>query len=120
MQYAVTVDVLNTVFSAFGRVQKIAIFEKNGGFQALIQYPDIATAVVAKEALEGHSIYDGGYCKLHLSYSRHTDLNVKVNNDRSRDYTLPKVGVLQNQLPLIGQQLSSLPAGFGGQPPSAP
>lgn len=27
------------VFSAFGRVQKIAIFEKNGGFQALIQYP---------------------------------------------------------------------------------
>lgn len=67
MQYAVTVDVLNTVmiclfvilfsctfdeawfhltvailhqvFSAFGTVQKIAIFEKNGGTQALIQYP---------------------------------------------------------------------------------
>lgn len=120
MLYAVTVDVLHTVFSAFGTVQKIAMFEKNAGWQALIQYADIPTAVVAKEALEGHSIYDGGYCKLHLSYSRHTDLNVKVNNDRSRDYTLPKVGVLQNQLPLIGQQLSSLPAGFGGQPPSAP
>ena len=41
-------------------------------------YSDIPTAVVAKEALEGHSIYDGGYCKLHLSYSRHIDLNVKV------------------------------------------
>lgn len=27
------------VFSAFGVVQKIAIFEKNGGTQALIQYP---------------------------------------------------------------------------------
>lgn len=27
------------VFSAFGTVQKIAIFEKNGGTQALIQYP---------------------------------------------------------------------------------
>lgn len=120
MLYAVTVDVLHTVFSAFGTVQKIAMFEKNAGWQALIQYADIPTAVVAKEALEGHSIYDGGYCKLHLSYSRHTDLNVKVNNDRSRDYTLPKGGVLQNQLPLIGQQLSSLPAGFGGQPPSAP
>lgn len=67
MQYAVTVDVLHTVnilfgtywyfilsrafssvlmgtcqfqvFSAFGTVQKIAIFEKNGGMQALIQYP---------------------------------------------------------------------------------
>ena len=27
------------VFSAFGTVQKIAIFEKNGGMQALVQYP---------------------------------------------------------------------------------
>lgn len=39
---------------------------------------DIQTAVVAKEALEGHCIYDGGFCKLHLSYSRHTDLSIKV------------------------------------------
>ncbi|KAL6596251.1 hypothetical protein ACP70R_047615 [Stipagrostis hirtigluma subsp. patula] len=90
MQYAVTVDVLHTVFSAFGMVQKIAMFEKNGGMQALIQYPEayITTAAVAKQALEGHCIYDGGYCKLHLSYSRHTDLNVKANDERSRDYTL--------------------------------
>ncbi|KAL5722870.1 hypothetical protein ACHQM5_006333 [Ranunculus cassubicifolius] len=62
MQYAVTVDVLHTVFSSFGKVQKIAIFEKNGGIQALVQYPDFATASVAKGALEGHCIYDGGYC----------------------------------------------------------
>lgn len=39
---------------------------------------DVTTAAVAKEALEGHCVYDGGYCKLHLTYSRHTDLNVKV------------------------------------------
>ncbi|KAL0909169.1 hypothetical protein M5K25_020014 [Dendrobium thyrsiflorum] len=94
MQYAVTVDVLHTVFSAFGTVQKIAIFEKNGGMQALIQYPDVTTAAVAKEALEGHCIYDGGYCKLHLSYSRHTDLNVKAHSDKSRDYTITDVGIL--------------------------
>lgn len=62
MQYAVTVDVIHTVFSAFGTVQKIALFEKNGGMQALVQYPDITTATVAKDALEGHCIYDGGYC----------------------------------------------------------
>lgn len=92
MQYAVTVDVLHTVFSAFGTVQKIAIFEKNGGMQALIQYPDVTTAAVAKEALEGHCIYDGGYCKLHLSYSRHTDLNVKAHSDKSRDYTISDAG----------------------------
>ena len=39
---------------------------------------DVQTAVVAKEALEGHCIYDGGFCKLHISYSRHSDLSIKV------------------------------------------
>lgn len=43
-----------------------------------IVFSDVTTAAVAKAALEGHCIYDGGYCKLHLSYSHHTDLNVKV------------------------------------------
>ncbi|KAJ7971000.1 Polypyrimidine tract-binding-like protein [Quillaja saponaria] len=99
MQYAVTVDVLHTVFSAFGTVQKIAIFEKNGQTQALIQYPDVTTASVAREALEGHCIYDGGYCKLHLSYSRHTDLNVKAYSDKSRDYTIPDSSQLAAQVP---------------------
>ncbi|XP_061360125.1 polypyrimidine tract-binding protein homolog 2-like isoform X4 [Gastrolobium bilobum] len=103
MQYAVTLDVLHMVFSAFGPVQKIAMFDKNGGLQALIQYPDIQTAVVAKEALEGHCIYDGGYCKLHISFSRHTDLSIKVNNDRSRDYTIPNAPVVNTQPSILGQ-----------------
>ncbi|CAI5489116.1 unnamed protein product [Closterium sp. Naga37s-1] len=89
MQYPVTMDVLHTVFSAYGAVQKIAIFEKSAGFQALVQFPDIAAATSAKDALEGHCIYEGGYCKLRISFSRHTDLNVKANNDRSRDFTRP-------------------------------
>ncbi|KAH9309731.1 hypothetical protein KI387_037642, partial [Taxus chinensis] len=110
MLYVVTVDVLHMVFSAFGTVQKIAMFEKNAGTQALIQYADVATAVVAKEALEGHCIYDGGYCKLHLSFSRHTDLNVKANNDRSRDYMLPQAGILQNRPSVLFQQPSTFPA----------
>lgn len=112
MQYAVTIEVLQTIFAAFGTVQKIAMFEKNAGLQALVQYADVATAVTAKEALEGHCIYEGGYCKLHLSYSRHTDLNVKGNTDRSRDYTIP------NQPPsLLGQQPFT-PA-YGGPTTSA-
>ncbi|KAK4777307.1 hypothetical protein SAY87_017494 [Trapa incisa] len=107
MQYAVTLDVLHMVFSAFGPVQKIAMFDKNGGVQALIQYPDVQTAVLAKEALEGHCIYDGGFCKLHLSYSRHTDLSIKVNNDRSRDYTLPNPAIASPQPSILGQQPGS-------------
>jgi hypothetical protein len=45
---------------------------------------DVQTAVVAKEALEGHCIYDGGFCKLHLSYSRHSDLSIKVTRHALR------------------------------------
>ncbi|KAF4380456.1 hypothetical protein F8388_024749 [Cannabis sativa] len=111
MQYAVTLEVLHMVFSSFGPVQKIAMFDKNGGVQALVQYPEIQTAVAAKEALEGHCIYDGGFCKLHLSYSRHTDLSIKVNNDRSRDYTLPNVStvtMVNSQPSILGQQPSNV------------
>ncbi|KAK8492880.1 hypothetical protein V6N12_038528 [Hibiscus sabdariffa] len=104
MQYAVTLDVLHMVFSAFGPVQKIAMFDKNGALQALIQYPDVQTAIVSKEALEGHCIYDGGFCKLHLSYSRHTDLSIKLNNDRSRDYTIANPAMVNPQPPALGQQ----------------
>ncbi|XP_043806308.1 polypyrimidine tract-binding protein homolog 2 isoform X2 [Manihot esculenta] len=104
MQYAVTLDALHMVFSAFGPVQKIAMFDKNGGLQALIQYPDVQTAVAAKEALEGHCIYDGGFCKLHITYSRHNDLSIKVNNDRSRDYTIPNTAMLNPQPSIQGQQ----------------
>ncbi|XP_072953121.1 polypyrimidine tract-binding protein homolog 1-like isoform X2 [Typha angustifolia] len=118
MQYAVTVDVLHTVFSAFGTVQKIAIFEKNGGIQAFIQYPDVTIAAVAKEALEGHCIYDGGYCKLHLSYSRHTDLNVKANTDKSRDYTVADAGILAVPQAPPGMPIGT--AGWQSNPQAAP
>ncbi|KAH7532658.1 hypothetical protein FEM48_Zijuj04G0045300 [Ziziphus jujuba var. spinosa] len=84
MQYAVTVDVLHAVFSAFGTVQKIAIFEKNGQTQALLQYTDVTTAAVAREALEG------------IAY-------MMAYGDKSRDYTIPDASLLAEQ------QASSLP-----------
>ncbi|KAL9256324.1 Polypyrimidine tract-binding protein homolog 2-like protein [Drosera capensis] len=135
MQYVVTLDAVYMVFSTFGPVQKIAMFDKNGGLQALVQYPDVQTAVVAKEALEGHCIYDGGFCKLHLSYSRHTNLSIKVNNDRSRDYTMPNPAIMvapsilgQQPLPVTGgavaapyngMQYAPTPEGYAGPPASA-
>ncbi|KAL5082237.1 hypothetical protein RYX36_010658 [Vicia faba] len=120
MQYAVTVEVLNTVFSALGTVQKIAIFEKNGQTQTLIQYPDVTIAASAKEALEGHNIYDGGYCKLHLTHSRHTDLNVKAFSEKSRDYTVLNPSLHPTQAPAWQntQAAPMYPGGLQGQMPS--
>ncbi|KAK2983660.1 hypothetical protein RJ640_023194 [Escallonia rubra] len=123
MLYAVTLDVLHTVFSTFGPVLKIAMFDKNGGLQALIQYPDVQTAVVAKESLEGHCIYDGGFCKLHISYSRHSDLSIKVNNDRSRDFTHSNSPMLNPQPSILGHQpnpMAGANAQMYGRPQFAP
>ena len=39
MAYPVTVDAINTVFSTYGFVQKIAIFEKNNGWQVCSPQP---------------------------------------------------------------------------------
>ncbi|XP_028104697.1 polypyrimidine tract-binding protein homolog 1-like, partial [Camellia sinensis] len=77
------------VFSAFGFVHKIATFEKAVGFQALIQFSDVETAVAARDALDGRSIPryllpdHVGSCHLRISYSAHTDLNSKFQSHRS-------------------------------------
>ncbi|GMP70501.1 hypothetical protein CsSME_00029324 [Camellia sinensis var. sinensis] len=91
---------------AMGSPSKVAFFV----WTAALGY--VQTAVVAKEALEGHCIYDGGFCKLHISYSRHTDLSIKVNNDRSRDYTIPNAPMLNVQPSILGHQ--PLPMGGMG------
>ncbi|KAH8483666.1 hypothetical protein H0E87_028178 [Populus deltoides] len=95
----VSIDVIHLVFSAFGYVHKIATFEKAAGFQALIQFTDAETASSARNALDGRSIpryllpEHVGSCNLRISYSAHTDLNIKFQSHRSRDYTNPYLPV---------------------------
>ncbi|KAK7904449.1 hypothetical protein WMY93_017056 [Mugilogobius chulae] len=86
--YPVTLDVLHQIFSKFGTVLKIITFTKNNQFQALIQYADAMTAQHAKLSLDGQNIYNA-CCTLRISFSKLTSLNVKYNNDKSRDYTRP-------------------------------
>ncbi|XP_055012022.1 polypyrimidine tract-binding protein 1 isoform X2 [Boleophthalmus pectinirostris] len=86
--YPVTLDVLHQIFSKFGSVLKIITFTKNNQFQALIQYADAMTAQHAKLSLDGQNIYNA-CCTLRISFSKLTSLNVKYNNDKSRDYTRP-------------------------------
>ncbi|XP_064187475.1 polypyrimidine tract-binding protein 1b isoform X2 [Anguilla rostrata] len=86
--YPVTLDVLHQIFSKFGTVLKIITFTKNNQFQALLQYSDGLTAQHAKLALDGQNIYNA-CCTLRINFSKLTSLNVKYNNDKSRDYTRP-------------------------------
>ncbi|KAE8277675.1 Polypyrimidine tract-binding protein 1 [Larimichthys crocea] len=76
------------IFSKFGTVLRIIVFTKNSQFQALLQYPDGASAQAAKLSLDGQNIYNG-CCTLRISFSKLTSLNVKYNNEKSRDFTRP-------------------------------
>ncbi|XP_055058119.1 polypyrimidine tract-binding protein 1a isoform X2 [Misgurnus anguillicaudatus] len=100
--YPVTLDVLHQIFSKFGTVLKIITFTKNNQFQALIQYSDGMTAQHAKLSLDGQNIYNA-CCTLRVSFSKLTSLNVKYNNDKSRDYTRPDLPTGDSQ-PSIDQQ----------------
>jgi polypyrimidine tract-binding protein 2 len=84
--------VLHQIFSRVGRVLKIITFTKNNTFQALIQYPDVIGAQAAKLSLDGQNIYNA-CCTLRIEYSKLSNLNVRYNNDKSRDYTNPTLPV---------------------------
>ncbi|KAG8185080.1 hypothetical protein JTE90_029695 [Oedothorax gibbosus] len=108
--YPVTLEILYQIFSRVGRVLKIVTFSKNGTFQALIQYPDVITAQAAKLSLDGQNIYNS-CCTLRVEYSKLSNLNVKFNNDKSRDFTnptLPTGDITIDNLGLPGLELSRL------------
>ncbi|XP_025193054.1 polypyrimidine tract-binding protein 2 isoform X1 [Melanaphis sacchari] len=109
MVFPISLDVLYEIFSRYGKVLKIVTFTKNNSFQVLIQYPDVVTAQSAKLSLDGQNLFHTGHlfdlshlnnsldgqniytscCKLRIEYSKLSSLNVKYNNDKSRDYTNP-------------------------------
>ncbi|NXU58505.1 PTBP1 protein, partial [Turnix velox] len=106
--YPVTLDVLHQIFSKFGTVLKIITFTKNQQFQALLQYADPVSAQHGKLSLDGQNIYNA-CCTLRIDFSKLTSLNVKYNNDKSRDYTRPDLPSGDNQ-PALDQTMA---AAFG-------
>ncbi|XP_028569821.1 polypyrimidine tract-binding protein 1 isoform X3 [Podarcis muralis] len=106
--YPVTLDVLHQIFSKFGTVLKIITFTKNNQFQALLQYADPMSAQHAKLSLDGQNIYNA-CCTLRIDFSKLTSLNVKYNNDKSRDYTRPDLPSGDSQ-PSLDQTMA---AAFG-------
>lgn len=78
------------VFQKFGNVQKIVTFWKDNEFKALVQMESVDQAQAAQSTLDGRDIYTG--CnQLSIVFSRHPELRVRYNDDRSRDYTNPNL-----------------------------
>jgi len=86
MLYPVGIEVLHRIFSKYGTILKIVIFQKSAGFQALIQFSDVASASAARTELDGQNIYSN-CCTLRIQFSTLQNLTVKYNNEKSRDFT---------------------------------
>ncbi|XP_039313750.1 polypyrimidine tract-binding protein 1 isoform X7 [Solenopsis invicta] len=115
--YPITLDILYQIFTRFGKVLKIVTFTKNSSFQALIQYADMLSAQTAKFSLDGQNVYNS-CCTLRIDYSKMQNLNVKYNNDKSRDYTNPNLPTGDANLDAASLALGGelLLMGAGSQP----
>ncbi|OMO70025.1 Nucleotide-binding, alpha-beta plait [Corchorus capsularis] len=67
--YPITSDVLNQIFSPYGMVEKISILPEAIDFQALIQFQQYHSVVMARTSLQGRPIYDG-CCWLDIKFSQ--------------------------------------------------
>lgn len=93
LMYPVTVDHFYQLFSRYGKVTKVVTFQKNGSYQALVQFETSGQAATAKQGLDGTSMFapQNGSNLLRVGFSKLTNLNVRFNNDKSRDYTNPSL-----------------------------
>ncbi|XP_028516245.1 heterogeneous nuclear ribonucleoprotein L [Exaiptasia diaphana] len=119
-QYPVTTDILHTIFSKQGAVQRIVVFRKSG-LQAMIEFDCVETAKTAKDTLNGADIYTG--CNtLKIEYARAKQLNVYKNDSQTYFFTQEKA---QGSPPMRKQGLLSPPPtppmyGGGHGVPSVP
>ncbi|CAF3362200.1 unnamed protein product [Rotaria socialis] len=115
MIYPISADTFYQIFSKFGLVLKIITFTKNDKFQGLIQLKDATIAQSAKLNLNGQNIYNG-CCTLQIDFSKLHSLNVKFNNDKSRDYTNPILPPNENSnepIPVGARYLTGMPNVYG-------
>jgi polypyrimidine tract-binding protein 2 len=75
IQHAVTIDSLHTIFSRYGFIEKIVMFDKNGGFQALVQYSTVQPATAAYEEIDCQEMY-AGCNQLRVGFSNLNDITV--------------------------------------------
>jgi len=115
----VTLENMYSIFKPYAEVQKIILFVKDSVFKALVQLRTVEQAVNSKVLLEGKDIFQG-CCTLRIGFSTLTDLSVKENGPRSRDFTIPEPDM--GSFPGYGGGSSYLiqqqPQGYGPYPGS--
>ncbi|XP_053403977.1 heterogeneous nuclear ribonucleoprotein L-like isoform X2 [Mercenaria mercenaria] len=98
-KYPITVDVMHTICSPHGRVEKIVIFKKQA-VQSMVQFENAESAKNAREQLNDCDIYSG-CCTLRIEYAKTDELHVRANNNESWDYTIPQQAPTRKNPPLL-------------------
>jgi len=83
----VTMDNVLAVCKPYGQVLKIITFTKGVDFQALVQMASAEQASQARMFLDAKDMFQG-CCHLGVTFSKRTNLVVKQNNHKSRDFTM--------------------------------
>eukprot|EP00050_Salpingoeca_kvevrii_P001645 m.175557 g.175557 ORF g.175557 m.175557 type:complete len:616 (+) comp10422_c0_seq9:1308-3155(+) len=89
--YPISLDTLHFCFGRFGRVHRIIMFRKATMLQALIELATKEEANHCRGMLDGQSLYPDS-CILQVTFSKLTNLQVKFNDEKSRDYTTDAPG----------------------------
>jgi hypothetical protein len=106
----VTVDLVYQIFNPYGAVLKIVMMNKEAGIQALVQFAATDAAARAKAVLCGYTFYAGtdfGTFTIDIQFSNLTELTVRLNTSRARDYTIsPHAAATrsQQQQPMVQMQ----------------
>lgn len=103
----VTLENIHQVTKPYGDVLRIITFTKNMEYQALVQFATAEQATNAKLCLDDKDLFQG-CCHLRVSYSKRQHLVVKVNDHKSRDFTITAP---------IPSSLMGLAAMYGAPPP---
>lgn len=93
----ITHELLHTVFSTYGKILRILVFEKSKKWKAFVEYSDPEAAVQARENLNEFLLFSDG-TRLNIYHSNLPTIKFQNNNSGGVDYTL-----LEEQ-PLISYQ----------------
>lgn len=116
--YPITVDVIRTICSPYGFVQRTVIFRKNG-LQVLVEFDSNTSAQRAKQQLDGADIY-AGCCTLKIEYAKTNRLNVYKNDEMTWDFTAQGRQLQSNYSRTPAQQpLRTYAPNYGAPPPAA-
>jgi hypothetical protein len=85
-----SIDTIYVLCSAFGEVARIAMFEKDGGLQSLVQYKELEDAREAQQTLDGSTLpahlvpHHPSRITLKVQPSDHMEVSVRRQTDRQR------------------------------------